>query len=428
MNEANQHQSAGFCQDCGRSLTNETRRIVGQAVFCEACLARRIGFEQSAGNTTGYTAQAPPYAGAGSVPPNAPPPNAGAAAHPVWYQKLPSPVLATLLGLIPGVGAMYNGQFAKGIAHIVIFAVLNSLAHVNDVFGILVAGWICYQSFEAYHTANAIRHGTPLPDPFGLNNIGERLGFKGAWTHPSWERPAPVPPIPAPIVTPPPTPADEMTSGAGEPVVSTVSVAPEYVDAPVPTTPTYTAAQTSAYVPYTAASYGQPNPLNSTDQPSPAFQPVAAAWEYPVGTVPPAVSPRRFPTSALWLIGFGLLFLILTVSHDRINVVDFSPWLLGGLSVFLFVRSMIAGNDTRFGSLTISPVGRAAQALVGPGVLLTVAILLAFQMHTAFSFTRSWPILLIVLGGLLLVRRLTALPSGSGHGAGTYPTSTERPS
>ena len=69
----------------------------------------------------------PPYSGAaypGFVPPP-PMPNA------------PNPQLAALLGAIPGVGAMYNGQFAKGIAHIAIFAVFQSLAHHGpDIFGL----------------------------------------------------------------------------------------------------------------------------------------------------------------------------------------------------------------------------------------------------------------------------------------------------
>ena len=39
----------------------------------------------------------------------------------------PNPVAAAVLGLIPGVGAMYNGQFFKGLIHVVIFAVLVSI-------------------------------------------------------------------------------------------------------------------------------------------------------------------------------------------------------------------------------------------------------------------------------------------------------------
>ena len=39
----------------------------------------------------------------------------------------PNPTAAAVLGLIPGVGAMYNGQFFKGLIHVVIFAVLVSI-------------------------------------------------------------------------------------------------------------------------------------------------------------------------------------------------------------------------------------------------------------------------------------------------------------
>ena len=84
----------------------------------------------------------------------------------------PSPGLAAFLGLIPGVGAMYNGQFIKGLVHVVIFAVLVSAAHVYGIFGLFIAGWIFYQVFEAYHTAKARRDGEPLPDPLGLNEVG----------------------------------------------------------------------------------------------------------------------------------------------------------------------------------------------------------------------------------------------------------------
>jgi hypothetical protein len=87
-----------------------------------------------------------------------------------------------MLGLIPGVGAMYNGQFVKGFVHVVVFAVLVSITSefhspVDTFFGIFVAAWIFYQSFEAYYTAKAIRDGQPPPDPFGLNEVGNWLNL-----------------------------------------------------------------------------------------------------------------------------------------------------------------------------------------------------------------------------------------------------------
>ncbi|MEI9970458.1 MAG: hypothetical protein WDM87_18285 [Terracidiphilus sp.] len=48
---------------------------------------------------------------------------------------------------------MYNGQMIKGLIHVLIFAVLVSAAHVYGIFGLFIAGWVCYQVFEAYHTA-----------------------------------------------------------------------------------------------------------------------------------------------------------------------------------------------------------------------------------------------------------------------------------
>ena len=115
----NQGQAAGgervgFCQDCGRPLTRETVRTVGSGVFCESCLEARIaGSAQTAGAAQGPGVPPPTN---GPVPP--PPPSSGE----------PSPLLAGFLGLIPGVGAMYNGQVAKGFAHLVVFEI--GRAHV----------------------------------------------------------------------------------------------------------------------------------------------------------------------------------------------------------------------------------------------------------------------------------------------------------
>ncbi|MDE1155082.1 MAG: hypothetical protein PW735_05050, partial [Acidobacteriaceae bacterium] len=146
-------QAAGYCQDCGRPLNTETVRVIGSSIFCEPCLQARISATPSP---------------AASMPPGSMPAGPGE----------PSPVIAGLLGMIPGVGAMYNGQFAKGIAHIAVFAVLISLANqVNSIFSLGIFGWWAYMVFDAIHTARARRDGTPLPNMFGLNDIGERLGM-----------------------------------------------------------------------------------------------------------------------------------------------------------------------------------------------------------------------------------------------------------
>jgi hypothetical protein len=85
--------------------------------------------------------------------------------------------LALILGLlIPGVGAIYNGQYAKGLVHAVIFGVfctiLGSDAYgLEPVFGILLAAWIFYMGFEAYHTARKRRMGEPVDEYSSLINL-----------------------------------------------------------------------------------------------------------------------------------------------------------------------------------------------------------------------------------------------------------------
>ena len=77
-----------------------------------------------------------------------------------------------LLGFIPGVGAMYNGQFVKGFIHVVIFVLLIlAIQDISGLFGILLGFFVFYMAFDAYKTAEAKRLGLPLPDALGLNRM-----------------------------------------------------------------------------------------------------------------------------------------------------------------------------------------------------------------------------------------------------------------
>jgi TM2 domain-containing membrane protein YozV len=161
-------------------------------IYCEECLASHLSGTM-------------PPPGTNVVPPGVQPPPTSS-----------SPKLAALLGMIPGVGAFYNGEYAKGFIHVLIFATLIWLTdHTNGLFGIAIAAFYLYMPIEAYQTAKARELGVPAPDPFGFNNL---FGAAPVAPRPNVVNPASaanpgsgfVPNEPAPVVdgspVPPPVP------------------------------------------------------------------------------------------------------------------------------------------------------------------------------------------------------------------------------
>ena len=152
MNCANHADApvAAYCRTCGKPLCTQCTRDVRGVIFCEHCLAERLE---------------------GTVPPGVPP-VAGGLITPV--SSGPNPALAGMLGAIPfGVGAVYNGQYAKGLAHLIIFCLLvfgANTAHdpLDGLFGVAIAFFVLYQIFDAVRTAKALQMGQPAPDPLGL--------------------------------------------------------------------------------------------------------------------------------------------------------------------------------------------------------------------------------------------------------------------
>lgn len=80
------------------------------------------------------------------------------------YNKRKSPSLAAVLSIIPGLGAIYNGQILKGISYILIFASLVGLEDYatgfeNVIFGLMIAGFFLYTIIDSYNSARAINLG-----------------------------------------------------------------------------------------------------------------------------------------------------------------------------------------------------------------------------------------------------------------------------
>jgi hypothetical protein len=90
--------------------------------------------------------------------------------------------LAFLLGLIPGVGAIYNGQYAKGILHVVVFGgIISALGSgaangAEPLFGMLIALMGFYMPIEAFRTARAMERGEPVDEFSGLLPPGHSTG------------------------------------------------------------------------------------------------------------------------------------------------------------------------------------------------------------------------------------------------------------
>jgi TM2 domain-containing membrane protein YozV len=114
------------------------------AIYCEPCIAVRL---------QGSQAQIPPGTPVAAVP--------GA----------PNPGIAAFLGFIPGVGAMYNGQFMKGFIHVVIFVLLIIGADRFWGFGLMIGFFVFYMVFDAFKTAQAKQLGLPAPDPLGIDRM-----------------------------------------------------------------------------------------------------------------------------------------------------------------------------------------------------------------------------------------------------------------
>jgi hypothetical protein len=156
--------AVAFCRTCGKPLCGTCTRDVRGVIYCEACLAARM---EGTAPAAGFAAPPQtPYQqvmdqGLGmKVPPG---PSSG-----------PHPAVAGILGAIPfGIGAIYNGQYAKGLAHLLIFVTLiygaNHGGNWDWLFGIGIAFFVVYQIIDAVRTAKALQAGQPVPDPLGLS-------------------------------------------------------------------------------------------------------------------------------------------------------------------------------------------------------------------------------------------------------------------
>jgi hypothetical protein len=139
--------ATGYCRNCGKPMCAACARPVRDVLYCEDCLAKITGLSSPGAPVT-----------------SADPGNA--------TRRVGShPVAALLLGFVPGLGAIYNGEYNKALIHIVAFAAL--IVGLNSDLGdgpetavaLLLAGFILYMALDSMRTARAKITGEVVADP-----------------------------------------------------------------------------------------------------------------------------------------------------------------------------------------------------------------------------------------------------------------------
>ena len=191
--------ATAYCRTCGKPLCEACQRTAQGTIFCPEHAPMPAAAAQPPVTPEPPVAAPPPHAAeppaanafsgtaAGVPPPPYTPPESGAIPiPPSGAQYSPyavpgatpltavdasaSPGLAFILGLIPGVGAIYNGQYVKGLIHVIILGLLLSIttseaaAGLQPVFVLVTIAFWIYMAFEAYHTARKRQFGLPVDE------------------------------------------------------------------------------------------------------------------------------------------------------------------------------------------------------------------------------------------------------------------------
>ncbi len=140
--------ASGFCRNCGKALCPDCARPIHDVLYCEDCVSAAMGHARPS--------------------PEAPAGVATQAAAPAASSA--SPGLALFLGFIPGLGAVYNGEYMKALLHVVIFAGLvtaDASGRGQPFFGLMTAAFCLYMVIDSYRVASARRLGQASPAPTG---------------------------------------------------------------------------------------------------------------------------------------------------------------------------------------------------------------------------------------------------------------------
>ncbi len=119
-------EATKFCNNCGKPLCDDCTRNVKGIVYCEDCLYGAISSQERLK---------------------------------AIENRSPNPVISFFLAFVPGLGAVYNGEYMKAIMQFLIFCCLIIAADMSGlfIFGLGAALYYFYTIIDAYRSANKIR-------------------------------------------------------------------------------------------------------------------------------------------------------------------------------------------------------------------------------------------------------------------------------
>lgn len=147
------HRALVRCSACHRPLCPACDHRIKGFPYCQECIVR--GVELLRRSTSWTSAEA--------------------------SHRSPSPRLAALCALVPGLGAVYNRQNVKALVHFLLIVGLFELADLTDLalFGLGAVVFYFFSILDAYRTAEAIARGMdPIQEDERLRQmVRERMAW-----------------------------------------------------------------------------------------------------------------------------------------------------------------------------------------------------------------------------------------------------------
>jgi hypothetical protein len=117
--------SQEFCTTCNKPLCAECSHHIRGKCYCQDCLVKGAEWAATANNLS---------------------------------ISATSPKKAAWCSLIPGMGAVYNGEYLKAVTYFAVFAALCVMGdNIHGIFGFGASVFMIFTIFDAYRTAQAKR-------------------------------------------------------------------------------------------------------------------------------------------------------------------------------------------------------------------------------------------------------------------------------